>query len=101
MSGGPPDQIANPRDNTGANSGCTMSIRTKEFLNSARNMSKIDIYEIAQVCKKDPLFNGATLEVKNYGNADDYAAHITMPDGKTREFYDLEDFRRWHARQAL
>jgi hypothetical protein len=47
----------------------------------------IEIKEIEQTCKTDPLLSGATLERINYGKANDLSVRITMPDGEKSEFY--------------
>jgi len=62
-----------------------------------RIMNEPEIKEIEQVWKIDPLLNGSTLKKIRYGKSRDLSVRITMPDGKTFEFSQLEDFNRWLA----
>jgi len=70
------------------------------FTCGSRNMNEPEIKEIEQVCKIDPLLNGSTLEKIHYGKSYDLSVRITMPDGKTFEFSQLEDFNQWLARRT-
>jgi hypothetical protein len=70
------------------------------FTCGSRNMNEPEIEEIEQVCKIDPLLNGSTLEKIHYGKSYDLSVRITMPDGKTFEFSQLEDFNQWLARRT-
>jgi hypothetical protein len=61
-------------------------------------MSEVDVKEIETACASNQCLNGATLQRRTYGQANDISAYITTPDGIQAEFHDLQGFYRWLSR---